>query len=87
MTKSELRRLVMIGAAITSTIAGVVACAVGAGPGRGAGSAGEPQVGTTLKRAAVIDLPGPPGRRFDYLTIDDDTTTCSPLISEPGSCM
>ncbi len=72
MTKSELRRLVMIGAVITSTIPGVVACAVGAGPGRGAGSAGEPQVGTTLKRAAVIDLPGPPGRRFDYLTIDDD---------------
>jgi DNA-binding beta-propeller fold protein YncE len=72
VTKSELRRLVMIGAVITSTLAGVVACAVGAGPGRGAGSASEPQVGTTLKRAAVIDLPGPPGRRFDYLTIDDD---------------
>ena len=64
VTKSELRRLVMIGAVITSTFAGVVACAVG--------SASEPQVGTTLKRAAVIDLPGPPGRRFDYLTIDDD---------------
>jgi hypothetical protein len=28
--------------------------------------------GTTLTRMAVIDLPGPPGRRFDYLTIDDD---------------
>lgn len=28
--------------------------------------------GTTLRRVAVIDLPGPPGRRFDYLTIDDD---------------
>jgi DNA-binding beta-propeller fold protein YncE len=27
---------------------------------------------TTLTRVAVIDLPGPPGRRFDYLTIDDD---------------
>lgn len=24
----------------------------------------------TLKKAAEIDLPGPPGRRFDYLTID-----------------
>jgi len=72
VTKSELRRLVVIGAVTTSTIAGVVACVVGAGPGRGAGSAGEPQVGTILKRAAVIDLPGPPGRRFDYLTIDDD---------------
>jgi hypothetical protein len=28
--------------------------------------------GTTLTRVAVIDLPGPPDRRFDYLTIDDD---------------
>src|SRR5207249_10344045 len=28
--------------------------------------------GATLKRIAVIDLPGPPGRRFDYLAIDDD---------------
>lgn len=30
------------------------------------------RVGTTLTRAAVIDLPGPPGRRFDYLAVDDD---------------
>jgi YVTN family beta-propeller protein len=28
--------------------------------------------GSTLRQVAVIDLPGPPGRRFDYLTIDDD---------------
>jgi YVTN family beta-propeller protein len=28
--------------------------------------------GQTLRQVAVIDLPGPPGRRFDYLTIDDD---------------
>ncbi len=28
--------------------------------------------GTTLIRVAVIDLPGPPGRRFDYLTVADD---------------
>ncbi len=26
----------------------------------------------TLKQVAVIDLPGPPGKRFDYLTIDFD---------------
>lgn len=25
-------------------------------------------VGPTLKRAASIDLPGPTGQRFDYLT-------------------
>jgi DNA-binding beta-propeller fold protein YncE len=28
--------------------------------------------GTTLKQIAAIDLPGPPGKRFDYLTIDYD---------------
>src|SRR6476646_6910807 len=28
--------------------------------------------GTTLKQIATIDLPGPAGRRFDYLTIDYD---------------
>jgi hypothetical protein len=26
----------------------------------------------TLKKAAEFDLPGPPGKRFDYLTIDSD---------------
>ncbi len=28
--------------------------------------------GTTLRPIAVIDLPGPPGKRFDYLAIDYD---------------
>jgi hypothetical protein len=27
--------------------------------------------GRTLRQVATIDLPGPVGRRFDYLTIDD----------------
>jgi hypothetical protein len=34
-----------------------------------------PQVQTpspTLKKIAEFDLPGPPGKRFDYLTIDSD---------------
>ncbi len=31
-----------------------------------------PLGGHTLKQVATIDLPGPPGRRFDYLTIDDE---------------
>ena len=31
-----------------------------------------PAAGTTLKQVATIDLPGPPGKRFDYLTIDYD---------------
>src|SRR5947208_14882342 len=38
----------------------------------GAARAAELKAGATLKRIAVIDLPGPPGRRFDYLAIDDD---------------
>jgi len=29
-------------------------------------------VGQTLRQIATIDLPGPPGRRFDYLTTDDE---------------
>src|SRR5215469_18436915 len=28
--------------------------------------------GQTLKKIAIIDLPGPKGQRFDYLTMDDD---------------
>jgi DNA-binding beta-propeller fold protein YncE len=28
--------------------------------------------GQTLKEVAKFDLPGPPGKRFDYLTIDED---------------
>ena len=28
--------------------------------------------GPTLKKVAEFDLPGPPGKRFDYLTIDED---------------
>ncbi len=28
--------------------------------------------GQTLKQIGVIDLPGPKGQRFDYLTMDDD---------------
>ncbi len=28
--------------------------------------------GQTLKKVAVIDLPGPKGQRFDYLAMDDE---------------
>jgi DNA-binding beta-propeller fold protein YncE len=30
------------------------------------------QTGPTLKKLTVFDLPGPAGKRFDYLTIDED---------------
>src|SRR5215475_9603018 len=32
----------------------------------------KPIGGATLRQVATIDLPGPPGRRFDYLTTDDE---------------
>ena len=71
VAKSGVKYLVMSGGLTMLIMAGVVALAVSAGPDRGAAPAGD-LVGTTLTRAAVIDLPGPPGRRFDYLTIDYD---------------
>jgi hypothetical protein len=30
------------------------------------------QTGPTLKKITAFDLPGPAGKRFDYLTIDED---------------
>jgi DNA-binding beta-propeller fold protein YncE len=55
----------------------ILACLVGflgymAWTEKNDGEAPEEAVGTSLKRVAVIDLPGPAGRRFDYLTIDYD---------------
>jgi DNA-binding beta-propeller fold protein YncE len=46
--------------------------AVGIGFQQGSAPSAQPPGGTTLKRVAVIDLPGPPGQRFDYLAIDYD---------------
>jgi DNA-binding beta-propeller fold protein YncE len=38
----------------------------------GASRLPSPADGRTLKKVAEFDLPGPPGKRFDYLTIDAD---------------
>src|SRR5438876_6277611 len=38
----------------------------------GISAAGLGQTGPTLKKITAFDLPGPAGKRFDYLTIDDD---------------
>ena len=38
----------------------------------GAAKLPSPASGPTLKKVAEFDLPGPPGKRFDYLTIDPD---------------
>jgi DNA-binding beta-propeller fold protein YncE len=38
----------------------------------GIGTDGLGQTGPTLKKLTAFDLPGPAGKRFDYLTIDED---------------
>jgi len=38
----------------------------------GISATGLGQTGPTLKKITAFDLPGPAGKRFDYLTIDDD---------------
>jgi Cytochrome D1 heme domain len=38
----------------------------------GHASAAPAKASQSLKQVATIDLPGPPGKRFDYLTIDSD---------------
>ena len=40
--------------------------------GRAAGIAGAGPAGAPLRKIAEFELPGPPGKRFDYLTIDED---------------
>ena len=31
-----------------------------------------PPFGASLKKVGAIDLPGPKGQRFDYLTVDEE---------------
>ena len=65
-------RMVAVASGLKYLIAGAIALTVGTGLGHSTASAAQPLGEATLKRVAVIDLPGPPGRRFDYLTIDYD---------------
>jgi YVTN family beta-propeller protein len=53
-------------------IALLVAGAVGVSGRRPAAIAGAGTVGGPLRKIAEFELPGPPGKRFDYLTIDED---------------
>ena len=46
--------------------------AFGVSSERGAGAAGVAVTGAPLRKIAEFELPGPPGKRFDYLTIDED---------------
>src|SRR5262249_28650998 len=45
---------------------------LGVASGRAAGAAGVASEGAPLRKIAELELPGPPRKRFDYLTIDED---------------
>jgi hypothetical protein len=52
----------------------LLAAAVGTGVsiGRAGGAASVGSAAVPLRKVAEFELPGPPGKRFDYLTIDED---------------
>ena len=50
----------------------VAAAALGVSSGRAAGIRAAETAGAPLRKIAEFELPGPPGTRFDYLTIDED---------------
>jgi YVTN family beta-propeller protein len=50
----------------------VAAAGLGVSSGQAAGAAGVAAAGAPLRKIAEFELPGPPGNRFDYLTIDED---------------
>ena len=63
----------------------VAAVGVGVSGGRAAGIAGGGAAGAPLRKIAEVELPGPPGQRFDYLTIDeDDNYLLSAHLGVPG---
>jgi DNA-binding beta-propeller fold protein YncE len=53
-------------------VALVAAGGLGVSSGRAAGTAGVASGGAPLRKVAEFELPGPRGKRFDYLTIDED---------------
>jgi DNA-binding beta-propeller fold protein YncE len=50
----------------------VAAAAFGVPSGKSDGIAGAGTADAPLRKIAEFELPGPPGKRFDYLTIDED---------------
>jgi hypothetical protein len=42
--------------------------------------------GQSLKKIGIIDLPGPKGQRFDYLTMDDEDHYLLSAHLGPASC-
>jgi len=55
-----------------SVIALVAVAGLGVSSGRAAGTGGVATASAPLRKIAEFELPGPPGKRFDYLTIDED---------------
>jgi DNA-binding beta-propeller fold protein YncE len=50
----------------------IAAAGLGVSSGRAAGTGGVANSGAPLRKIAEFELPGPAGKRFDYLTIDED---------------
>jgi YVTN family beta-propeller protein len=66
----DLSSVVMRLAVVLLCLAGFISSSF-AQPGHPTAAPGS-SGGKTLKQVAAIELPGPPGKRFDYLTIDSD---------------
>src|SRR5262245_58778754 len=66
-------------------VALLVAGTVAVSSRRPAATAGAGTVGGPLRKIAEFELPGPPGKRFDYLTIDEDDNYL--LSAHLGACL
>jgi len=53
-------------------VATIATGGLGVSSGRAGGTVGVASGGVPLRKVAEFELPGPPGKRFDYLTIDED---------------
>src|SRR5262245_16514084 len=69
MKANAMRNRLVLSLIVVIVVTGSVARSATSQTGSVSGASGVG--GRTLKRVATIDLPGPVGRRFDYLTIDD----------------
>src|SRR5262245_10740244 len=70
MKANAMRNRLVLSLIVVIVVTGSVARSATSQTGSVSGASGVG--GRTLKQVASIDLPGPVGRRFDYLTIDDE---------------
>ena len=61
-----------IGFWVLSVVALMAVAGVGMSRGKAASIASAQTASAPLRKIAEFELPGPPGKRFDYLTIDED---------------